>query len=104
MKTTRSALVLMLLLSGGVVTACDRHTQSWVGEVTTTSPRLCVGRSGAAGTCFIVPDSRTVKKMHIGECVTVKFTTPKDGAGPSSLMAIKPADAKSHRADCPTRP
>jgi hypothetical protein len=102
MKTTRSAFLLILLVSSGAATGCDRHTQSWVGEVTTISPRLCVGRSEAAGTCFIVRDSQTLKKVHIGECVRVRFTPPQDGVGPSSLKAIKPVDPEWHLADCST--
>lgn len=101
MRRARLTLVLVGLTAGGIVAGCVAHRDSWVGEVTTLSPRLCVGRHDATGACFIARSPQILTTLHIGECVEVSFTSSQDVAEPSRLKTIKPAWARLHPDDCP---
>jgi hypothetical protein len=81
MRRGKLALALVGLTTGGIVAGCVAYRDSWVGEVMTLSPRLCVGRHNAAGTCFIAKSPQILTTLHIGECVEVSFTPSQDVAG-----------------------
>lgn len=61
------ALAVSLVLIGGC-SGGDRFT----GVVTTTSPRLCLGRPDASGDCFVV-DAKLLSALKMNECVTVTY-------------------------------
>jgi hypothetical protein len=101
MKRAGLAMALVGLATGGIIAGCGADSNSRVGQVTTLSPRLCVGRHAATGTCFVAKSPQILTTLHIGECVEVTFTPPQDGAGPSLLETIKSVEAKRHSDDCP---
>jgi len=83
-----------ILLSG--CSSGDRFT----GVVTTTNPRLCLGRPEASGDCFVA-DAKFLDGLRMDDCVTVTYQTRNSpDPGPrGTVTAIERADECSR--PCP---
>jgi hypothetical protein len=90
------AIGLLALLA--LVACSSPPSQTWTGQVTTLTPRLCVGRADAAGDCFVTSSALPVE-LRIGSCVTVTFTRRSD-AGPANLQRIAIVPPDQDRSDC----
>jgi hypothetical protein len=90
----------LLLLVAVAATACSSGTSqhTFVGVVTTTTPRLCVGRPAASGDCFLASEPQ-LRQLRLGECVSIRYK-PLAGSGPRgraiSVGEAKPAPSWCH--------
>jgi hypothetical protein len=81
----------LVLLAATAVVGCSSGSSdhTFVGLVTTVTPRLCLGAPQAAGDCFIASASQ-VTELRVGKCVRVKYT-PLSGVGPRGrVVSITP--------------
>lgn len=94
---------LALAVTAATAGCSGSSTQDWYGQVTTLTPRLCVGRHAATGDCFTGGPTDQTAKVKVGDCVHVVFKPRAKNAppGPLQLVSIKSATASDHRDDCP---
>jgi hypothetical protein len=88
--------LLLMPVAGACGTSGSR---TWVGSVTTLSPRLCVGRHAATGDCFVASPT-LLSGVRAGDCVEVTFK-PAKGGNAATLQRVRHVDAKDHHQDCP---
>jgi hypothetical protein len=96
-------MIATVAASAALLTGCKSADQQWYGQVTLTSPRLCVGRHAALGDCFVGGPRSQVNALHVGQCLHVQFQAGKDN-GPDRLLSVDVVAGANHRTDCPTAP
>lgn len=72
---------MLLTLATVLIAGCAHQaSHTFLGVVTTMSPRLCLGRQAATGDCFVASGEIT-SRLVIGQCVEVTYR-PIAGDGP----------------------
>lgn len=67
-------------------------THTFVGIVTTTSPRLCLGDPHASGDCFVATTSQ-LATQRVGQCLKITYV-PLSGVGPRGRVVTLSPVAK----------
>ena len=94
------AIAVIALLGALGLSSCGGKNQvTWIGPVTATVPRLCVGQPAAAGECFDVAGVQLPQGLHAGDCVGVKFYRED---GQARLQRMERASIREHAQEFPT--
>lgn len=77
---------LVLVALSVLLASCSSGSSghSLVGVVTTTKPRLCLGRPQASGACFAAT-SQQVGALRPGQCLKITYA-PLSGIGPRGRL------------------
>lgn len=103
MSATTSMTVrrqVVLLTAAAALVSCSPASpgHTFVGVVTTTSPRLCLAGPRASGDCFVATASQ-VAPRRVGQCLKITYV-PFSGIGPrgrvASISPVAKASSSCH--------